>query len=135
MTAHFLKVKHHVHQILVLNLLSFAFVRNGPVLTEDTAKVAVGEEDGARSLTAHQRHLLPKMGMITVNHWLERSLTESLHTFFSIYPALPGAELAIFEIGIRLFHPLGQFSFPLQFFVGWNPISIFLLSRKTGSRR
>jgi len=135
MTAHFLKVKHHVRQILVLNLLSFALVRNGPVLTEDTAEVAVGEEDGARPLSAHQGHLLPKMGMITENHRLERSPTESLDTLVPIHAALPWAELAILEEGIGLLNPLSQFTLHLQFLIGWNPICILPLSRKTGNGR
>jgi hypothetical protein len=78
MAAHLLKVKHHVCQVFILNFLPSPFVSDRPVLTEDTSKIAVGEEDGARSIPAHQGHLFAKMGMITKNDWFDWSSTETL---------------------------------------------------------
>jgi hypothetical protein len=53
MATNLLEVEHHLCQVLILNFLSLSLVRNGPVLTEDTTEVAVGEEDGARSFLTH----------------------------------------------------------------------------------
>jgi hypothetical protein len=110
-------------------------VRNGPVLAEDTAEVAVGEEDGARTFSAHQRHFFAKMGVITENHRLDRSSTESFFTLLPIYTTLPWTELAIFKDRIGLLDPLSQFPFYLQSFIGWNPLVTLLFFSIERNRR
>ncbi len=57
MAANLLKVKHHVCQVFISDFLPPALVRNGPVLAEDTPKITVGEEDGARSFLTYQTFL------------------------------------------------------------------------------
>jgi hypothetical protein len=69
MAANLLEVKHHVCQVFILNFLSSSLMGYGPVLTEDTAKVAVGKEDCTRPSSAYQTHLFTKMGMIAEDHW------------------------------------------------------------------
>jgi hypothetical protein len=68
MTTNLLEVEHHVCQIFVLNLLSPALMGYGPVLTEDTTKVAIGKKDGTGPSTAYQTHLFAKMGMVAEDH-------------------------------------------------------------------
>jgi hypothetical protein len=125
MTADLLKVDHHVCQIFILNLLPSSFMGDWPVLAEYATEIAVGEENGARPFSSHQRHLFTKMRVITKNNWLDWRSTESLLSLLPIHATLPGAELAIFENGISSFDPLGQFPFILKSFVGWDP-SLFL---------
>jgi hypothetical protein len=109
---------------------------DGPVLTKDATEVAVGEEDGARPFSTHQRHLFTKMGVITENHRLDRSPTESLFSFLPIHPTHPWTELTILEEGIGLLDPLSQFTFPLQFFIGRNPfLLLFLRGMERESRK
>jgi len=43
-----LEMKHQVGHLGIFDLFSLAFMRNRPILTKNTAEVAVGEEDGAR---------------------------------------------------------------------------------------
>ena len=118
MTANLLKVKHPVCQVFILDFLSPSLVRNRPVLAEDTAKVAMGEEDGARPFATHQRHLFSKMRLIAEEHRFNQSSTESPFSLLPIHPTLSWTELTIFEDGIGLFDPLSQFPLCLQFFVG-----------------
>jgi hypothetical protein len=110
MTANLLKMKHSVCQIFILDFLSSPLVSNRPVLAEDTAEVAIGEEDGARSISTHQRHLFAKMGMMAKNHWFDRSPTKSNFSLLPIHAAPSWTELTIFEDGIGLFDPLSQLS-------------------------
>ena len=53
MATYALEFQHHVRQVFILNFLSSPLVSNRPVLTEDTAKVTVGKEDGAGSFSAY----------------------------------------------------------------------------------
>jgi len=132
MATHTLEFEHHVCQIFILNFFSPSFMGDGPVLAEDTSKVTVGKENSTRPLPSHERHLFTKMGVITEDHWLDWSSTESLFTFLPIHPTLPGTELTIFEEGVSLFNSLSQFALHLQFLVGRNPLHIPFLS---GMRR
>jgi hypothetical protein len=127
MTADLLEVNHHIRQVFILNLLASSFVGDGPVLTEDTTEVAVGEEDGAGSSSAHERHLFTKMGVITKNNWFDRSPTETLFSFLPIHSTLSGTEVTILEEGIGPLDPLSQFTLCLQFLIGWNPSNLLLL--------
>jgi hypothetical protein len=72
-------------------------MRNGPVLTEDTAEIAVREENGPGPFSAYQTHFFAKMGVIAKNHRLNWSPTDSFFSFLSIHPTLSGTKLAIFE--------------------------------------
>jgi hypothetical protein len=54
MAADLLELKHHLRQFLILTFLSSSFMGNGPVLTEDTSKVTVREEDSPRPMLTHQ---------------------------------------------------------------------------------
>jgi hypothetical protein len=75
------------------------------------------------------------MGVITENHRLDRSSTESFFTLLPIYTTLPWTELAIFKDRIGLLDPLSQFPFYLQSFIGWNPFLFFSLPSESGSRQ
>jgi hypothetical protein len=68
MAANLLKVEHHICELLVINFLSPSLEGNRPILAEDTAEIAVGEEDSAGSVLAHQRYLLAKMRLSRVNY-------------------------------------------------------------------
>jgi hypothetical protein len=127
MAADLLEVNHHISQVFILNFLASSFVGDGPVLTEDTTEVAVGEEDGAGSSSTHERHLFTKMRVITKNNRFDWSPTESLFSFLSIHSTLSGAELTILEEGIGLLDPQSQFTLHLQFLIGRNPSNLLLL--------
>jgi hypothetical protein len=83
-------------------------VGDGPVLAEDTTKIAVGEEDRARPIISNQRHLFTKMGMKAENHRSEWSSAEPFFPFFPIHPTPPGTELTMLEDGVSLLDPLSQ---------------------------
>jgi hypothetical protein len=127
MAADLLKVNHHVCQFFILNFLASSFMGDGPVLTKDATEVAVGEEDGARPFSTHQRHLFTKMGVITENNRFDRSPAESLLSFLPIHPTHPGTELTILEEGIGLLDPLSQLTLHLQFLIGRNPFNLLIL--------
>jgi len=135
MATHPLKVKHHVCQVFISDFLSPTLVRNGPVLAEDTPKVAVGEKNGARPFLTHQRHFFAKMGVIAEYHGFDRSPTESFFSLLSIHTTLPRAELTVFEDGIGLFNPSDQFTFHLEFLIGRNPSNLLPWSSVKGNRR
>jgi hypothetical protein len=135
MAPNLLKVKHPVCQVFISDFLPLALVRNGPVLAEDTPKIAVGEEDRAGSFLTYQRHFFAKMGMGAENHGFDRSPTESLYSFLPIHTTLPWTELTIFEDRIGLFNPLKQSTFPLQFLIGRKPLTLFLGSSIKGNGR
>jgi hypothetical protein len=97
MATDLLEVEHHGRQVFILNFLSLALVGDGPVLAEDTTEIAVGEEDGARPVSPHQRYLFPKMGLSIENHRFEWSPAKSLFALLPIHPALPGTELALLK--------------------------------------
>jgi hypothetical protein len=48
-----LEFEHHLRQFLILAFFALAFMRDRPILAEDTAKVAVGEEDGPGTMLTH----------------------------------------------------------------------------------
>jgi hypothetical protein len=132
MAAYFLELDHHVRQVFIFNFLSSSLMGDGPVLAEDAPQVAVGEEDGARSIFTRYGHLFAKMGVITEDNRLHRSPTEPSFPLLPIYPTTPGTELAMFEDAIGLLDPLGQFALSLQFLVSWNPSFILLFSSMKG---
>jgi hypothetical protein len=68
MATYLLKMEHHIPQVFILDFLSSTLMGDGPVLAENASKAAVGEEDGARPVLAHYRHLFTKMGVIAENH-------------------------------------------------------------------
>jgi hypothetical protein len=125
-TPHPLEIKHRVCQILVLNFFPFALVGDGPVLTENTAEVAVGEKEGAGPVVSHQGDLLPEMGMGTEDHHLGRSPAEAFLALLPVDPAPPGTELTVLKEAVSPFHPLGQFALSFEFFVGRPPGFLFL---------
>ncbi len=49
-----LQVEHHLRQVFILDFPSSSFMGDGPVLAEDAAQVAVGEEDGTRAMLSDQ---------------------------------------------------------------------------------
>jgi len=126
MAADLLDVEHPVRQDFILNFLSPSLMGDGPVLTEDTAEIAVGEKDGARSMFTHQRYLFAKMGLSAENHGSDRGPAEPLFALLPIHPALPWAELALLEDGVGFLDPLGKFPLLLQFRIRWTPhLSLF----------
>jgi hypothetical protein len=127
MTTHPLKMKHSICQVFILDFLSSSLMSNGPVLAEDTAKITIGEEDGSRTFSAHERYLLSKMRLIAKNYRFNWSSTKSPFPLLPIHAAFSWTELTIFEDGIGLFDPLSQLPLFLQFFVGWDPQTILLL--------
>jgi hypothetical protein len=68
MAPNLLEMKHHVCQVFILNLLPSSLMGYGPVLTEDTAKVAIRKKDGTRPSSAYQTHLFAKMGVMAEDH-------------------------------------------------------------------
>jgi hypothetical protein len=41
MAADLLKIKHHICEVFIFNFLPSSFMGNGPILTENTPKIAV----------------------------------------------------------------------------------------------
>jgi len=109
--AHLLETYHHVRHIFIFYLFSPSLMRDGPVLAENTAKVAVRKEDRARPILPHQWHLLAKVRMKTEDDWFEWSPAESPLTLLPIHSAPPGTELAVLEDGAGLLDPPGQLTF------------------------
>jgi hypothetical protein len=87
-------MEHHVREVLIINLLSLPLVSNGPVLAEHTTEIAIGEEDGARSLLPHQRYLLAEMWLSHINDNSGRGAAEPLFSISAICTTLSGTELA-----------------------------------------
>jgi hypothetical protein len=108
MTANLLELDHHFSQVFILNFLSSPLMGNGPVLTEDTSEITVGEEDRARPIIAHYRSLFAKMGVSAENDGLKWSPAEAFFSLFPIHPTPPGTELAVLEDGISLLDPLSK---------------------------
>ena len=81
MAAYLLEFDHHARQTIILKLFSFSLVGDRPVLTEDTAEIAIGEKDGARPISAHQGYLFAKMGVCAENHGSGRGTTEASFAF------------------------------------------------------
>jgi len=121
MAADLLEVEHHVRQVFIFNLLSLSLVGDGPVLAEDTAEIAVGEEDGPRPISAHQRHLLAKMRVSPENYGFYRGPAKSPFALSAIYPTPAGTELAILEDRVCLLDLLGKFALLFQFLIRWTP--------------
>jgi hypothetical protein len=135
MAADLLEVEHQLRQVFIINFLPFSLMRDGPVLAEDTAEIAVGEKDGTRSMPAYQRYLFTKMGLGGVNHGFDRSPAEPFFALLPINPALPGTELAILEDAVGFFDPLSKFTLLLQFLISWKPsLSLFPFGMKGDGR-
>jgi hypothetical protein len=54
MAAHLLQMEHGFCQVFIPYFPSSALMGNGPVLTEDAAKIAVREKNGARAMLTDQ---------------------------------------------------------------------------------
>ncbi len=67
-TACMLKADHHAGQFGVGYSPAGAFVTDVVILAETAIQVAVGEKDGAGTVCAHQRRLLPKVGVKAGHH-------------------------------------------------------------------
>jgi len=126
-------LNHHISQIFVLDFCSSSLMRDGPILAEHTTEVAVGEEDGAGAVVAHQRRLLPEVRMEAEDDRLDRSPAEPLLPFLPIHSAPSGTELTVLEEVIGLLDPLGQPAFFLQLRVSGLPP--FLLGSGFGRGR
>jgi len=135
MAADLLERDHHFRQVFILNFLSSSLMGDGPVLAEDTAEIAVGEEDGARPILTHQGYLFAKMGLSAENHDSGWGPAETSFALLPIHPTLPGTEFALLKDGVGLLDPLSQFTLTLQFLIGRMPsLSLFLFGMK-GDRR
>jgi hypothetical protein len=130
MAADLLKFEHHLSQFFIFTFFSSSFMGDGPILTEDTAEVAVGEEEGGRTMLTHQGYFLAKMGMGAEDDDLQRSLAEPSLTLFTVHSAASGTEVTILKDGVSLFNPLGQLPLSLQFLVGRNPWVFFFWNGK-----
>jgi hypothetical protein len=108
---------------------------NGPVLAEDTPKIAVGKENGAGSPLTDQRHFFAEMGVVAENDGFDRSLTESFFSLLPIHTTLPRTELTIFEESIGFLNPLKQLTLHLQFLIARNPLNLLLGSSMKGDGR
>jgi hypothetical protein len=113
MAANLLELDHHVGQVFILNFLPSSLMGNGPVLTEDTSEITVGEEDRARPIIAHYGSLFAKMRVRTENDGLMWSPTEAFFALPPIHPTLSGTELAMLEDGVGLLDSLSKFTLPL----------------------
>lgn len=121
MATDLLESKHHVRKAFIINPLAPSLMGDGPVLTEDTTEITVGEKDSPGSIPAHQRNLLAKMGLGAENHDPHRSPAEPRFPLQPIHPTLPGTEVTVFKDCIGLFDPVSEFSLPFQFHVSWLP--------------
>src|SRR3972149_2370745 len=95
MAANLLKFDHDVRQIFICNFLPLAFMGDRPVLAENTAQVAVGEEDGARTAYSRYRFFFTKMGVGAENDGAEWGTAEPLLALLPIHSTSPRAELAM----------------------------------------
>jgi hypothetical protein len=121
MAANLLEFEHHLRQFLVFTFLSSPFMGDWPVLTEDTSKVTVGEEDGTGPMLTHQWYFFTKMRMGAENDNLEWSPAEPSVTSFPIDPTTPGTEVTILKERVSLLNPLFKFTLSLQLFIGGHP--------------
>ena len=107
-----------VGKLLVVDPLATALVRDRPVLAEDTAQVAVGEEDRARAALADQRDLFTEVRLCAVDHHLSGCTAEPLVAGVAVDAALAGAEGAGVEKREGLLDPFGELTVVLELAVG-----------------
>jgi hypothetical protein len=124
-TPYLLEFEHHLRQFFVFAFFALAFVRDRPILAEDTAEVAVGEEDGSGSMLTHQRYFLSKMGMGAESDNLHGGPAEPFLTLLPVHSATPGTEVTTLEEGVGLVNPLFKFTLSLQLFISGNPWFFF----------
>ena len=75
------------------------------------------------------------MGLGAVDDHVPRSLAKSFFALQPIHPTLPGTEFARLQDCVGLFNLLNQFSFILQFLIGWSPrVFLFLIGAKRDGR-
>jgi hypothetical protein len=63
-----LELYHYFSKFFARNLIPLPALTDLIILTKATAHIAVGEEDGARTVPSHQGGLLTEMRTITRNH-------------------------------------------------------------------
>jgi hypothetical protein len=80
---------------------------DGPVLAENTAKITVGEKNGARASFSCKRYFFAEMGLGRMNYYLGRSAAKPLLAFEPVYPASARAKLALLKHGVGLLDPMG----------------------------
>jgi len=66
-------------------------------LAEDALEVTIGEKDGSRAMPANKGCLLAKVRTIAGNYNLTGNATLPTFTGQTIYPALTGAQVALFQ--------------------------------------
>jgi hypothetical protein len=78
MTTEVLQIEHHLRQVFVLEFATLSLVGYGPVLTEDTAEIAVGEKDSAGTVLAYQGYLFAEMRLGNINYNFPRGPTKTV---------------------------------------------------------
>ena len=71
------------------------------ILTEDATEIASGKEDGSRAIVALYARLFAKMGGDYVDFGRLGADEADARLFPAIHSASSGAEVAVFEVGIR----------------------------------
>jgi hypothetical protein len=110
MTAGTLKGEHHLCQVFARDLSAFPSVADCVILAEYAAKVAIAEEDRARSSPADKGPFFAKMRPPTRH---KRLLPRAAVTGFPgspVYMALPGTDRTILQDRVKLIGPLFQFT-------------------------
>jgi len=86
MATYLLEFDHDIRHVFIPDLLPSPLMGDRPVLAEDTAEVAVGEEDGAGAIFANQRCLFAKMRMVAENDGLTGARQNPLSPFCRFTP-------------------------------------------------
>jgi hypothetical protein len=81
MATELLQIEHHLSQVLVLEFATLSLVGYGPVLTEHTAEIAVGEKDSAGTVLTYQGYLFAEMRLGKINYNFPRGPTKTVLTF------------------------------------------------------
>jgi len=106
--AALLKFEHIVCQLLIADLFALASLADAEVDAEDTAEVAVGEEDSSGAVFAHQAALLAEMLLGAGELYLRGTLADSLLTLEPVDAAGSGTEMAAFVYGVELLDALAE---------------------------
>ncbi len=111
-----LQGQHNTGQIAVRNFLAAALMADVEVLTEQTHQVAMGEKNRAGAMPAHERILLPKMGIGARNPGRFSGITCARFTRKSVDTAFSGTKNAGMQQVIRFFY----FTYKMTSFKGFD---------------
>jgi hypothetical protein len=90
------------------------------ILTEDTSKVAVGQENRSRPLRSNQGRFFAEMGKSAGDRQFRSGITVSQFSLLAVSPTFPGTEPAFIEKFHQEPNPPQEFAFLMETDVRWS---------------